>query len=159
MKELPTWLRVALLATAVMNVAAAPAFLPAGESLRVRLGFPPGGEPFYLVLSGLFVLLFGLGYLWSGVTGRADRTFLLVAGVGKCAFFLLLAGFWLAGALPSRAPRQCTPTSSWCRCAGGATPGTSTERNRLPKAWWTGSTRSPNCSRRRGPWASRSTRS
>ncbi|HEY8514570.1 MAG TPA: hypothetical protein VIS07_03545 [Candidatus Binatia bacterium] len=104
MKELPTWLRVALLATAVMNVAAAPAFLPAGESLRVRLGFPPGGEPFYLVLSGLFVLLFGLGYLWSGVTGRADRTFLLVAGVGKCAFFLLLAGFWLAGALPSRAP-------------------------------------------------------
>ncbi|MEW6270883.1 MAG: hypothetical protein AB1689_16490 [Thermodesulfobacteriota bacterium] len=104
MSRLPTWMRVAMLATALMNVAVAPAFLPAGEPLRVRFGFPPGGEPFYVAMAAMFVLLFGLGYLWTGVTGRADRTFILVAGVGKCSFFLLLAGFWLAGALPARAP-------------------------------------------------------
>jgi hypothetical protein len=104
MTTLPSWMRVALLATAVMNVAVAPAFLPAGERLRVLAGLPPGGEPFYLAMVAMFVLLFGLGYLWTGATGRADRTFILVAAVGKCSFFALLAGFWLLGGLPLRAP-------------------------------------------------------
>ena len=104
MTPLPTWMRRALLATAAMNILATALFLPGADSLRAVAGFPLGGSPFYLVLATMFVLLFGLGYLFAGVTGRADRLFIAVAAVGKASFFALLVGFWAAGAVSWRAP-------------------------------------------------------
>jgi len=97
-------MRRALWATGVMNVLAAGAFLPGADALRAPLGFPPAGHSFYVATAGLFVLLFGAGYLWSAASGRAERIFLGLAGVGKVAFFGLTLAFWAAGDLPGRAP-------------------------------------------------------
>jgi hypothetical protein len=101
---LPTWMRRALLATGVMNVAASFGFVPAAAPVRAFAGLPESAPPVYLLTIGMFILVFGLGYLWLGVTGRADRLFIAISALGKLTFFALLAGFWAAGGLPARAP-------------------------------------------------------
>jgi hypothetical protein len=95
-------MRTALGATAVMNGVAGVAFLPGSAPVRALVGFPEG-EPFYLATVALFVLLFGAGYAWVGVTGRAERLFIGLAAAGKIAFVALLAAFAVTGALPWRA--------------------------------------------------------
>lgn len=102
--RLPTWMRRALFATAVMNAGAAILFLPPAGALRELAGLPPAEHPIYLATVSMFVLLFGLGYLWAAGTGRADRLFLTIAAAGKLAFVTLVTGFWAAGGLPFRAP-------------------------------------------------------
>jgi hypothetical protein len=97
---LPSWMRNALFATAVMNLIAGIAFLPPASGMRARLGLPAGGDPFYLCLVALFVALFGIGYLWVAVANRPERLFIAIAAIGKLGFFLLVVGFWLAGSLP-----------------------------------------------------------
>jgi hypothetical protein len=104
MSPLPTWMRAALFATAGMNIVAAGGFLPAAGSIRARAGFPESGEPFYLVTVAIFVLTFGLAYLWAAVAGRAERFFITVAAAGKLSFFGLVVSFWAFGDLPARAP-------------------------------------------------------
>ena len=108
MAPLPTWMRGALFATAAMNILAAPAFTPGAQSLRAVVGFPEAGHPLYLVTVGMFVLTFGLAYLWAAVAGRADPLFIALAAVGKLSFFGLLVWFWTVGALPLRAPVMAT---------------------------------------------------
>lgn len=103
MELLPTWMRRALLATAVMNALAGLLFLPPAASLRALAGFPPG-DAVYLLTIALFVLTFAAGYLYCGVTGRPERLFLWLSAVGKLAFVTILAGCWLAGAVPVSAP-------------------------------------------------------
>jgi hypothetical protein len=102
--DLPAWMRGTLWVTAVMNIAAAAAFTPAAGALRAAAGFPEDGHPLYLVTAGMFVLLFGFGYLWTALTGRAERLFIALAAVGKLGFFALLVWLWAAGQLPLRAP-------------------------------------------------------
>jgi hypothetical protein len=97
-----------LYATAVMNVCAAVGFLPAAHAVRAAAGMPEAEHALYLVIVAMFVLLFGLGYLWSAVTGHADRLFIAIAAVGKLSFVTLLVGFWVAGGLPLRAPLAAT---------------------------------------------------
>ncbi len=104
MIQLPTWMRRALLATAVMNVLGAGSFLPSAGAVRALAGLPDGAHPLYLATIAMFVLLFGLGYLWSGVTGYADRLFIAISAIGKISFFILLSGFWAVGQLSPRAP-------------------------------------------------------
>ena len=104
MIPLPVWMRRTLLTTAVMNVFAAAAFLPSARALRALAEMPEDAHPFYLATISMLVLLFGLGYLWAGVTGRADRLFIAVSAAGKLSFFALLLGFWLVGELSARAP-------------------------------------------------------
>lgn len=104
MITLPPWMRGALFATAGMNILAAVAFIPAAESLRALAGLPEGGHPFYLVTVAMFVLLFGLAYLWAAVHGRPERLFIAMAAAGKLSFFGLLVWFWAVGAVPTRAP-------------------------------------------------------
>lgn len=104
MIPLPTWMRRALLATAAMNLVAAGAFLPSAGAVRALAGLPDDTHPFYLATIAMFVLLFGLGYLWSGATGRADRLFIVISAIGKVSFFMLLVVFWSAGQLSPRAP-------------------------------------------------------
>ena len=101
---LPTWMRGALFATAVMNLVGAAGFLPSARALRAVAGLPEGEHPLYLAMASMFVLLFGLGYLWAAVTGRVDRLFIAISAAGKLSFFGMLVWFWAAGALPLRAP-------------------------------------------------------
>lgn len=103
MTTLPTWMRGAMYATAVMNVLAAGLFLPGAEGLRALADLPPEAPPIYLATVSMFILLFGLGYFWCAVTGRADRLFVTLAAVGKLAFVTMLVCFWLAGELSARA--------------------------------------------------------
>ena len=104
MTTLPKWASSALLATALANFFAAAAFLPPAHALRALAGLPDDSHPLYLMTVSLFVLLFGLAYLRWAQTGRANRLFLAIAAAGKLSFFSLLLGFWIAGALPFRAP-------------------------------------------------------
>jgi hypothetical protein len=104
MIALPTWMRGALFATTAMNLVGAAAFVPSARALRVLAGLPEGGHPLYLATVCMFVLLFGVAYLWTAVVGRTDRLFITVAAAGKLSFFTLLVWFWVFGALPLRAP-------------------------------------------------------
>ena len=104
MTPLPPWMRRTLFVTAAMNILAAAAFLPSAARVRAIAGFPEGDHPFYLVTVSMFVLIFGLAYLWAAAAGRAERFFIAAAAAGKLSFFTLLVGFWAAGALPTRAP-------------------------------------------------------
>jgi hypothetical protein len=97
-------MRRAMFATAAMNALAVPLFLPGAASLRALAGFPAPGHPLFVLTAGLFVLLFGIAYLWAALTGRADPFFIALAGCGKLGFFALLVWFWAAGHLPLRAP-------------------------------------------------------
>lgn len=127
---LPTWMRRALFATAAMNILVAAAFIPAAEPLRALAGLPGGERPVYLMTVGMFILTFGLAYLWIAVTGHAERFFIAVAAGGKLSFFVLLAGFWAAGDLPIRAPVLGSADLvfgmlflAWLLGAGARTPG------------------------------------
>ena len=104
MTTLPTWMRRALFATAGMNIVGAALFAPPARALRAVAGFPPGEHPLYLATVSMFVLLFGLGYLWAAAAGRADRLFITLAAVGKLSFFALLVWFWAVGAVGTRSP-------------------------------------------------------
>lgn len=104
MTPLPRWMRNALLATAAMNAFGALTFTPWGAWIRDLAEMPRDAHPVYLLVIGTFVLLFGIGYLWTGLAGRADPLFIAIAAAGKLSFFGLLAAFWLAGELTVRAP-------------------------------------------------------
>lgn len=122
----PTWMRNALYATGVMNLLAAPGFLPAAGALRDLAGLPsPAGHPLYPSMVALFVLLFGIGYLWSAYAGRADPIFIAIAAAGKIGFVAMLVWFWAVGDLPFRAPLFGSPDLlfgaiflTWLRGAG-----------------------------------------
>ena len=97
-------LRLRLRIVALIALAAGLLFLPSAEGLRALAGLPPGAPPVYLATVMLFVLLFGAGYFWVGVTGRAEPLFVTLAAVGKIAFVTILVSFAAAGALSWRAP-------------------------------------------------------
>jgi hypothetical protein len=101
---LPTWLRRAFLATAVMNVCGALLFLPFAAPVRALVGVPPGEHAVYLVTLAMFVLLFGVAYGYAGWTGRADELFVALAVAGKLSFVAILVAFWLAGSVAFTAP-------------------------------------------------------
>jgi len=101
---LPTWMRRALLTTAVMNVLGAGLFLPSAGALRALAGVPAGEHAVYLLTIAMFVLLFGLGYLYCGITGRADPLFIAISAAGKLSFVAILVFSWLSGAVSLRAP-------------------------------------------------------
>lgn len=102
--NLPKWMRAALLATAPMNLLGALVFFPPGRPLRLSMGWPPDGHPIYAATVGLFIFIFGVAYLWTGLTGRADRQFVMLSASGKLAFFLLTVWYWLTGTLSARIP-------------------------------------------------------
>jgi hypothetical protein len=99
----PGWLRTAMFATAVMNFGAAVLFLPPSAALRALAGFPAVAPAVYLATVALFVALFGAGYLWVAMTGRADPLFVGLSAAGKTGFVVLVAGFAASGAVPWRA--------------------------------------------------------
>ena len=101
---LPTWMRVALWSTALMNLLGALSFLPGFPLVRQLVGLPSSVHPLYLWIIGEFIFIFGLAYGYCGWRARAPRLFVGVAAAGKLSFFVTLTSFWLIGDLSLRAP-------------------------------------------------------
>jgi hypothetical protein len=103
MMTLPNWMRSALYATAAMNIVGATMFLPPAGALRELAGMPNVDHPLYMLTTAMFVLLFGIGYLWTVLANRGDHVFITLAATGKLTFFALVLWLWTDGALPARA--------------------------------------------------------
>ncbi len=58
-------------------------------ALRQLIGLPVPAHSFYGLLIGIWIGLFGLGYLRLALSERYDRTFLAVGALGKLSFFVL----------------------------------------------------------------------
>lgn len=92
-------LRRALGATAVMNLAGSPAFLPAAEPLRAAFGLP-SAHPVWPLAVGTFIFAMGVGYAALAWTGREERVFVGVAALGKGLFASVLLAMAVTGELP-----------------------------------------------------------
>ncbi len=92
-----------MIVTALMNVLGAITFVPAARPLREMGGLPGDAPALYLATLAAFVLIFGIAYLWAGVTGTADRLFIAVATAGKLSFAGLVMAFAASGLLPPKA--------------------------------------------------------
>lgn len=96
-------MRIALLATGLMNMGGAILFMPIFPRLREFNGLPNAAHPLYLWIISIWIFLFGVGYLWLGLTGKRERLFLLIGAGGKLSFFGLLVVYWANGELPAQA--------------------------------------------------------
>ncbi len=93
------WMRITLIATGVLNMPGAALFVPSFGQLRELNGLP-AAHPLYLWIIAGWIFLFGLCYLWLGVTGRSERLFLVIGGAGKMVFVIVMFCFWQAGQIP-----------------------------------------------------------
>ena len=93
-------MKIALIATGVLNMFGTVLFLPASESLRIVNGFPAGSHPLYLSIISSWIFLFGLCYLWLGISGRIERLFLVIGAAGKAALVALTFLFASSGDIP-----------------------------------------------------------
>lgn len=96
-------MRITLIATGILNIPGAALFVPAFQSFRESNGLPSESHPLYLWIIASWIFLFGLCYLWLGITGRNERLFLVIGGAGKLAFVFLMFAFWQAGQIPLNA--------------------------------------------------------
>ena len=103
MTTLPKWMRWTLVLTAIYNAFGVLLFVPLLTIGRRLVGLP-GAHPFYLWLVTIWIGSFAILYVWIAVKGRSDRAFLIIAVIGKSAFWSLNTVFWLAGDFPVRAP-------------------------------------------------------
>lgn len=97
---LPRWMRVALGATAVMNLVGAALFAPLSTLVHDLAGLPADVHPLYAWTVAEFIGFFGLGYGWCALTGRAPRMFIALGAGGKLAFFATLVAYFARGELP-----------------------------------------------------------
>lgn len=97
------WMRMALLATAALNMLGAALFAPVFQNLREAQGLPAEAHPLYLWIIASWIFMFGLCYFWLGITGRNERLFLVIGGAGKLAFVFLMFAYWQAGQIPVKA--------------------------------------------------------
>ena len=103
MSPLPRWMRVALAATAAMNLVGAAVFAPLTTLAHELGGFPAGAHPLYAWTIAEFIGAFGIGYGWCAWRGEAPRLFIALGAGGKLAFFATVAAFAAAGELPLQA--------------------------------------------------------
>ena len=96
------WFRIALFATAAMNILGAFSFVPANRTGRELFGFPEA-HPLYLWILATWIFAFGLCYLWMAIKQSRERLFIVIAAIGKFSFFGLLLILALLGELPLRA--------------------------------------------------------
>lgn len=68
------------------------------------LGLPVPNHPVYQAVTVLTVVLCGLGYLLQARAKQRDRTFLLIAALGKAGVFSVFFVSWIAGLVPWTAP-------------------------------------------------------
>ena len=103
MKLLPRWMRCTLVLTAIYNVFGVLLFIPLLSIGRRLIGIPDA-HPFYLWLVTIWIGSFGVLYVWVAVKKQSDRAFLMIAVIGKFAFWSLNFAFWLIGDFPGIAP-------------------------------------------------------
>src|SRR5207249_3035850 len=96
-------MRWTLVLTAIYNLFGVLLFLPPLSMGRRLIGLPDA-HPFYLWLVTIWIGSFAVLYVWLAITGRPDRAFLIIAVIGKFAFWSLNLIFWLAGDFPGVAP-------------------------------------------------------
>ncbi len=96
------WFRIALFATAAMNILGAFAFVPANHFGREQFGFPEA-HPLYLWILAAWIFAFGLCYLWMAIKQSREWLFIVIGAIGKLSFFGILAGLALFDKLPFRA--------------------------------------------------------
>ncbi len=92
-------MRLALYATAVMNIVGSFSFVPYFASLRTQFGFPDT-HPMYLWILAAWIMAFGFCYLWMAISSRRDRIFVTIGAVGKLSFFAIIAAYVALGQLP-----------------------------------------------------------
>lgn len=68
------------------------------------LGLPVPNHPAYQAVTVLTVALFGLGYFLQARAEKRDRTFLIIAALGKAGFFGIFLVSWIASLVPWSAP-------------------------------------------------------
>jgi hypothetical protein len=93
-------MKLALIATGLLNMVGAILFMPIFPRLRQSNGFPGMAHPLYLWIISIWIFLFGICYLWLGVTGKRERLFLIIGSAGKLSFVGLLFIYWSIGELP-----------------------------------------------------------
>lgn len=98
-QPLETWMRLALYATAVMNIVGSFSFVPYFASLRTQFGLPDT-HPMYLWILAAWIIAFGFCYLWMAISSRRDRIFITIGAVGKLSFFAIIAAYVASGQLP-----------------------------------------------------------
>ncbi len=99
---LPRWMRVALSATAILNMLGAIAFVPTLPAMREMMGWPMG-HPLYMWIVAEFMVSLAQPYGYCAWAERAPRLFIIIGAVGKFAFVATLVSFWLSGDLSMRA--------------------------------------------------------
>lgn len=95
--------RSALLATFLLNMMGAFAFIPSSRGLREFGGLPESGNSFYSWILASWIFLFGILYLRLAFTRSQERFFVIIGAFGKTSFALLLAVLAGSGELPPRA--------------------------------------------------------
>lgn len=95
--RLDTLFQLALWITVPVNFSGAVIF--SFPALRQLIGLPEGTEPFYGVLIGIWIGLFGLAYLHLVMTQSYDKTFLTVGALGKFSFFVLAVIYFVQSEL------------------------------------------------------------
>jgi hypothetical protein len=102
-QQLDKLTRAVLLGSFFYNLIGVLVFFPSITLGRRLIGFPEA-HPFYLSLVSIWIGSFGVLYLRLARTGRDERGFLLIALIGKFAFWGLTFVFWLIGDFPVIAP-------------------------------------------------------
>src|SRR5262249_15888788 len=96
-----SFMRAALIASAVMNTGAALIFaLP--DSLGQLAGLPRPVPHIYTTLLAVFVMVFGIAYGWLARQPIIDRPVVGFSALGKTAVFATILVFWILGDLSSR---------------------------------------------------------
>jgi hypothetical protein len=93
------WFRIALFITGIINVFGGLTFIPANRTGREMFKFPDA-HPVYLWIFAVWIVAFGVCYLWMAAKQRREWLFIVIAAIGKLSFFGLFAIFWLVGSLP-----------------------------------------------------------
>src|SRR6266487_5429762 len=102
-KPLERWMQWTLVLTAIYNVFGILLFIPV-LTIGRRLTGLPAAHPFYLWLVTIWIGSFAVLYVWLAVQRQSDRAFLIIAVIGKFAFWSLMLIFWLAGDFRGVAP-------------------------------------------------------
>lgn len=100
---MPTWFRITLYATAIVNLGGAATFLPAMKQSRALVGLPEPAAPLYLWIIAVWIFLFGVCYLWLATQQRQEWLFIAIGASGKLSFFAILAASAVAGEIPPQA--------------------------------------------------------
>src|SRR5215831_9209117 len=97
------FMRTALWASAVFNLAGALLFAFPSSLVSRLAGLPLPVTPIYGALLAFFILLFGGSYAWLARQPNIDRPLVALGAIGKAGFFTIVLIFWLFAGLSLRA--------------------------------------------------------